>query len=296
MTINVVHAIAALGAMGIVFALLLGIASKVFAVSVDERIPKVQACLPGANCGGCGYPGCEGLASAIVAGKAPVNGCPVGGAAAADKIAEILGVSSSASEKMVAFVHCSGGCDAVNKFTYEGLSDCRADMRVGSSKLCASGCLGHGNCVKVCPFHAIRLENGVAVVDREKCTACQKCIAECPKKLISLVPYKNPVAVACASVEKGPAVINSCATGCIGCKKCETVCKFSAITVENNFASIDYTKCVGCKLCTKACPRNVIIPRPTPEEKEKFAAVLKAQAAKHKQKSDTESRDVAAEI
>lgn len=280
MTMNIIYAAASLSIMGLLFALILGFAAKAFAVEVDERIPKITEALPGANCGGCGYPGCGGLASAIVEGSAPVNACPVGGSDCAAKIAEIMGVDAGSADKMVAHVHCNGGCNAKDKFAYEGLEDCRAAMRVGGNKVCADACLGMGSCVKVCPFDAIHIENGTAVVDKEKCTACKKCIAECPKNIISLVPYKNPVTINCSSKEKAPDVVKSCSVGCIGCKQCEKACKFDAIHVVNNIAVIDYDKCKACKVCAKVCPRNIISPVPTKEEKEKFAAVMKAQAEK----------------
>lgn len=195
---NIIYAAASLGIMGLLFALLLGFASKIFAVEVDERIPKVRECLPGANCGGCGYPGCDGLAAAIVAGTAPINGCPVGGAAAAEKIGKVMGVEAASGEKMVAHVHCNGGCNAKDKTKYEGLQDCSAAMRVaGGPKECAFGCMGLGSCVKACPFDALHLVNGTALVDPEKCVACGKCVATCPKKLIDLVPAKNVVHVNC---------------------------------------------------------------------------------------------------
>lgn len=281
---NIIFAAASLSIMGLLFALLLGFASKIFAVEVDERIPLVRECLPGANCGGCGFPGCDGLAAAIVAGTAPVNGCPVGGAAAAEKIAKVMGVEAASGEKMVAHVHCNGGCNAVDKAKYEGLQDCNAALRVASGpKECAFGCMGLGSCVKACAFDALHIENGTAVVDAEKCVACGKCVATCPKKLIDLVPAKNTVHVNCMNRDKGPAAMKVCSVACIGCKMCEKTCKFDAVHVENNVASIDYSKCKNCKMCAKACPKGCIEPVPTPEEKEKFAAMQKAQAEKAKQ-------------
>ena len=155
---NIIAAVAVLFVMGVVFAILLGIAAKVFAVEVDERVPLVRECLPGANCGGCGYPGCDGLAAAIVEGTAPVNGCPVGGAAAAEKIAAVMGVAVETGERKVAHVYCNGGCNAVDKTKYEGLQDCTAAMRVaGGPKACAYGCMGLGSCVKACAFDAIHV-------------------------------------------------------------------------------------------------------------------------------------------
>ena len=189
---NIVSAVLVLFIMGVVFALLLGIAAKVFAVEVDERVPLVRECLPGANCGGCGYAGCDAMAAAIVEGTAPVNGCPVGGAACAAKIAEVLGVEAEAAAPKVAHVHCNGGCNAIDKAKYEGLQDCSAAMRVaGGPKECAFGCMGLGSCVKECAFDAIHILDGKALVDPEKCVACGKCVAACPKGAIEPIPTKE---------------------------------------------------------------------------------------------------------
>lgn len=280
---TIIFAIVALGAMGLLFGILLAIASKVFAVEVDPRLPLVQDCLPGANCGGCGFPGCGGLASAIVEGKAPVNGCPVGGAATATKIAEIMGVDAGAADKMVAHVHCNGGGNAADKAKYEGLQECAAALRVaGGPKLCQFACVGLGTCERACPFDAIHVVNGVAKVDSKKCTACKKCVAVCPQHIIDIVPDKCKTHVNCSSKAKGAEVTKVCTVGCIGCGMCVKTCKFDAIHVENGVAVIDYTKCKNCKMCAKACPRNTIEPIPTAEEKEKFKAMQKAQAEKAK--------------
>ncbi|MCB6366184.1 RnfABCDGE type electron transport complex subunit B [Intestinibacillus massiliensis] len=280
---NVISAVAVLFVMGVVFALLLGIAAKIFAVEVDERIPLVRECLPGANCGGCGFPGCDGLATAIVEGNAPVNGCPVGGAACAEKIAAVMGVDAGAGDKLVAHVHCNGGCNAADKAKYEGLQDCQAALRVaGGPKACQFACVGLGTCERACPFDAIHVVNGVATVDSEKCTACKKCVAACPQHIIDIVPDKCKVHVNCSSKAKGPEVMKVCTVGCIGCGLCEKTCKFDAIHVVNGVAVIDYDKCKNCKMCAKACPRGTIEPVPTAEEKEKFKAMQKAQAEKAK--------------
>ena len=202
---NVIYAVAVLFIMGIVFAILLGVAAKVFAVEVDERIPLVRECLPGANCGGCGFPGCDGLAAAIVEGRAPVNGCPVGGAAAAEKVAKVLGVEVAAGDRQVAHVYCNGGCNAKDKANYEGLQDCNAAMRVASGpKACSFGCMGLGSCVKACAFDAIHIVDGVAKVDTDKCVACGKCVSTCPKKIINLVSEVKKVHVNCVNKDKGP--------------------------------------------------------------------------------------------
>lgn len=281
---NIIYAVVALSVMGFLFALLLGFAAKIFAVEVDERVPMVRDCLPGANCGGCGFPGCDGLAAAIVEGRAPVNGCPVGGAACAAKVAEVMGVEAQAGERMVAHVYCNGGCNAVDKTKYEGLQDCNAAARVaGGPKECAFGCMGLGSCVKACAFDAIHIVNGVSVVDKEKCVACGKCVEACPKKLIELAPESKKVHVNCMNRDKGPVAMKVCAVSCIACGMCERTCKFDAIHVENGVAKIDYSKCTNCKMCTKVCPRDCIEPAATKEEKEKFKAMQAAQAAKAKE-------------
>mgnify|MGYP000066703699 CR=1 FL=1 len=170
--------------------ILLGIAGKKFYVEVDERETKVREALPGNNCGGCGFAGCDALAKAIAEGKAPANACPVGGAPVGEKIAAILGVSAGAAEKKVAFVRCKGTCDKVKTlYNYEGIDDCAKASVVpaGGPKACSYGCTGFGSCVKACQFDAIHVVDGVAVVDKEKCVACGKCVATCPKGLIQIV-------------------------------------------------------------------------------------------------------------
>ena len=268
MTTIIIFSIILLAVLGILIGLLLGVAGKAFAVEVDERVTKVRECLPGNNCGGCGFPGCDGLADAIVAGNAPVNGCPVGGAPVAAEIGKIMGVDAGASVKKVAFVKCSGTCDkAKNKYEYVGISDCRAAAAIpgGGAKACASGCTGLGSCVDVCQFDAIHIgDGGIAVVDRESCVACGKCVETCPKHLIELIPYsseqfKTFYMVKCASTDKGPAVMKVCEAGCIGCGICEKSCNFDAVHVENNIAHIDPEKCRGCGLCSMKCPKHVII-------------------------------------
>ena len=219
----IIFAIVSIGGLGIIFGAILGFASKIFAVDEDPRVGMVQECLPGANCGGCGYPGCGGLAAAIVAGKAPVNSCAPGGAKAAAAIAEVMGVVAEETEPMVAFVKCGGTCDkAQNKYEYDGIDDCimASQLAGASSKACAYGCMGLGSCVKACKFDAIKIENGVAVVNPDLCVACGKCVSTCPKKIIDLVPKKKKVKVQCSSKDMGKAVMSVCSAGCIGCKIC----------------------------------------------------------------------------
>lgn len=279
---NIVYAILVLGILGGVFGLILAVASIVFAVKTDPRLPEIVDALPGANCGGCGFAGCSDCAGHILDGSAPVNACPVGGAASADKIAAIMGVEAGESEKMVAYVRCNGGVNAKKRFEYRGVQDCISATKVAAGPLeCSFGCLGFGSCVSACKFGAMRIgPSGSAVVDPEKCTNCMACATACPRKLIVSVPAAKKVHVACNNKDKGKAAMSVCASSCIGCGLCQKECRKDAIHVEGGVAVIDYDKCIGCKLCTKVCPRDAIFPAATAEEKEKYKAVKKAQAEK----------------
>lgn len=259
-----IFSVVLLAVLGILIGILLGVAGKVFAVETDERVVQVRECLPGNNCGGCGYPGCDGLAEAIVAGEAEVGGCPVGGAAVAGKIGAILGVEAGSAERQVAFVKCAGTCDvAANKYHYVGEMDCRRAVMVPGrgDKACSYGCLGLGSCIDACQFGALCIKDGIAFVDTEKCVACGQCVAACPNNVISLVPYDSAYAVQCNSKDKGKDVMSVCKAGCIGCGLCVKQCEFGAVTLENNIASIDGTKCQGCGKCAEKCPKKIITAR-----------------------------------
>jgi RnfABCDGE-type electron transport complex B subunit len=280
---NVVYAIVVLGVLGALFGLILAVASKVFEVKKDPREEAILSHLAGANCGGCGYPGCGGCAAAILAGDAPVNACAPAGAANAAAIAEIMGQAAPSGERQVAFVRCNGGTNAKKRYEYVGVKDCMAATKVAAGPLeCGFGCLGFGSCVKACQFGAMSIgPNGSAVVDPDKCTNCGACMKACPRKLIVSIPAsEKKVHVACANQDKGKAAMSVCASSCIGCGLCQKECRKDAIHVTNGVAVVDYDKCVGCKLCTKVCPRDAILPIATAEEKEKYKAVKKAQAEK----------------
>lgn len=259
---GVVIATAVVAGVGLFIGLFLGFAAKTFEVKVDEREIKVRELLPGANCGGCGYPGCDGLASAIAKGEAPANACPVANKEAHTAIAQVMGAVIEETEKMVAFVKCSGTCDKTEvKYEYFGVRDCnKAAMVPGKgNKKCSYGCMGFGSCVRACPFGAITIENGIAVVDKEICTGCTTCVATCPNKLIEMVPASARHLVACNSLDKGRDTKAACSAGCIGCKLCVKACEYGAITVENNLSHIDYSKCTNCGKCAVVCPVKVIL-------------------------------------
>ncbi|EFQ24423.1 electron transport complex, RnfABCDGE type, B subunit [Aminomonas paucivorans DSM 12260] len=251
-----------LGGLGLVFGLLLAYASKRFHVETDPRVEQVRERLPGANCGGCGFPGCDAYAEAVVLEGAKPNLCAAGGAELAEALAKIMGVSVEASARRVAFVKCKGTPDVARwRCLYEGAADCREAVVLpgGGHKACSFGCLGLGTCVAVCPFDAIHIENSVARVDEAKCVGCGACVTLCPKGLIELVPLDQRVRVACHSTHRGPDVKKACQVGCIGCGLCVKACPNDAVHVENNLARIDPDKCTQCCLCVDKCPTKAIL-------------------------------------
>lgn len=251
-----------MGIMGGVFGVLLAIASVIFKVHQDERIGLIRAVLPGANCGGCGYPGCDGYASGVVNDGAPVNKCSVGGAKVAEKIAAIMGVDAGESVPMRAFVKCKGTCTASpRQLIYDGIKDCRSAATIpgGSPNACPFGCIGLGTCVSVCNFGALSMgDDGLPKVDSDKCVACGACVAACPKGIFTLIPKAADVVVACNSHWKGPMVKSVCSAGCIGCTLCTKLCPVQAITMVNDLAVIDQTKCIKCGKCAEKCPAKCI--------------------------------------
>lgn len=316
MVSSILTPILAIGGMGLVFGILLGVASKVFAVKEDERIPKIVQVLPGANCGGCGFAGCSAYAAALCKGGVKANMCPVGGDSLAEQISDILGVKNEVKEKMVARVMCNGSPErAVQKYYFDGPRDCYSASRLGGGeKMCSYGCLGFGSCVKVCKFDAINIKDGVAYIDIDKCVACGACAEECPKKIIKILPLKSKYTITCKSVEKGKVTRHDCLVGCIGCGICAKACPKDAIKISDNLAVIDPNKCVNCGICAQKCPQKAInkitpeglvVPEPkaqkpklTPEQiealKAKKAAEVKAknQAAADKKADSKSSKSI----
>jgi ferredoxin len=202
------------------------------------------------------------LAAPRGGGGASIDKCIPGGDETAKKIAEVMGVAPVKVDKMVAFIRCSGGDKAQIKYDYEGIDGCAmaAASLSGGQRSCVNGCLGYGDCVKACPFDAISIKNGVALVDREKCKGCFRCIASCPKKLIIKIPYTAVSTIACSNTDKGGITRNVCEAGCLGCKICEKNCPQNAVHVENNVAVKDFSKCINCGICAEKCPRKLIKP------------------------------------
>ena len=286
---EILIAIALLGGLGLAFGLILAAASKAFYVETDPRLDALNECLPGANCGGCGYAGCGGYAEAVLAGEAPIGACASGGKECAQAMADIMGVDGGEVKRKVAFVRCSGyhrvdgeGKEqgSKKKAQYEGFKDCLAASKVGGNGplSCKFGCLGYGNCVKACKYDAISVVDGVAKVDTEKCVGCMSCAAACPRDLIVPVDYEKHTVIACNSHAKGAVTVRGCTQGCIGCGICLKICPHDAIKIEKNLAVIDYSLCTSCGLCAAVCPKKLIVSDvDTPEE---VLAIVKASMKK----------------
>ncbi len=252
---------AIVGGLGILIGLMLGLADRLFAVQTDEREEAVRGALPGNNCGGCGFAGCEALAKAIAKGEAGANACPVGGSEVAAQIAAIMGVEAGEAKRQVAFVHCAGTCDNVKfEYNYYGAPDCRqAALAPGhAGKACSFACFGLGTCVKICPVNAIFLQDGVAVVDPYVCIGCTACVNVCPQGIIGMRPEGAHIEVRCSSNATGKAVKAVCSVGCIGCGICQKTCPVDAIHVVDHLAHVDHNKCIACGACVEKCPVKII--------------------------------------
>lgn len=260
--IDILIPTASVTAIGLVCAVILVLASKFFAVKENEKIGQIRECLPGANCGACGYAGCDGYAKALAEEEGiKTNLCVPGGDGASRQISEILGVEFEDVVEKVAVIHCYGDCNHTsNKMDYVGIHSCEAAKTMyGGKGKCTFGCMGLGDCVKVCPQDAICIQNGIAHIDTRRCIGCGLCAKVCPQHIITVINDVESVLVTCSNTEKGAAVRGKCTNGCIGCKKCEKNCPSGAIKVENNLANIDYSLCTGCKICAENCPVGCIL-------------------------------------
>lgn len=245
---------------GLVLGILLALAAHFLFVKEDETVIRVRECLPGVNCGACGFTGCDEYAKALAGGGVKANLCIPGADAVAAKVAEILGVAAEDVVEKTAYVHCNGNCNVTTKkMNYEGINTCLASsMLYGGPDTCRYGCLGCGDCAKVCPVGAICVKDGVAHVDSRICIGCGMCVKTCPKHIIELVPQTAKTVVMCSSKDKGAVARKACKNACVACEKCEINCPENAIVVENNISVIDYSKCTSCGKCAEVCPTHCI--------------------------------------
>ena len=259
--IALLAAVIVVAGIGLLCGILLSVSSKFMAVKKDERIEKIRNCLPGANCGACGFAGCDGYAEALIEVEGTkTNLCIPGSDPVSQKISDVLGVDFEDVVEMVAFVQCNGNCAATSKKTdYQGIKTCAAaSLFYGGDGKCTYGCMGYGDCAAVCPTNSICIENGISHVDPRTCIGCGLCVSRCPKGIIALKPTVKSVYVACSNKDKGAVARKKCKNACIGCKKCEMTCPTDAIKVENNLSRIDYSKCVSCGKCADVCPTGCI--------------------------------------
>lgn len=260
---GILIAVAIVAVLGIVLGLILSFAAKFMAVPVNEQIEKLIDILPGANCGACGYAGCADYAAALAKEEAPANLCTPGGAEVSQNISEFLGIAAEEVAEMYAIVRCCGNTDNSDYvMDYQGERTCEAcSAMYQGRRSCSHACLGFGDCVIHCPYNALHIEKGIAVVDPDLCTGCGICARQCPKHIIAIVPRSSHVYVGCSSNDKGAFVRKLCAAGCIGCRKCEKTCAYGAITWKDNLAAIDPKKCTNCGACIEVCPAHVILKR-----------------------------------
>ncbi|SLM30078.1 RnfB [Desulfamplus magnetovallimortis] len=212
--------------MAVIMSYILGWANVKFHVEVDPRVEAVNNALPGANCGGCGFIGCSDYAEAVVKDNAPVNKCPVGGAACAAEVAGIMGIEAGEALIFRPVVHCGATADEKKGRTdYFGEQKCAAATLVAGVQSCTFGCLGFGDCVAACKYDAIHVEKGLAVVDYEKCIGCGACVKACPRNIVTMSLFEEDrvPAVLCSNKDKGKDVTSVCDKGCIGCKACTRI-------------------------------------------------------------------------
>lgn len=245
----------------VLIAILILVVGKVFKVDVDEKVTKILENLAGANCGGCGCSGCAGFASKLVTGEGVLGDCHVTSPEKKEEIAALLGIEIAKEDRTVAVVKCRGSLDNCNiKFEYVGEPSCSSNITLlGGNKMCATSCLGDGDCMNVCPEKAIEITDRLSFVNPDKCISCGACITGCPKHLIERIPATAQVYVACSSHCKGKDVMNNCKNGCIGCGLCAKICPHGAITMQDNLPVFDYSKCTGCMTCAHKCPRKIIL-------------------------------------
>lgn len=260
MLTDILLAIAVLLVTGVLAAIILALASHYMGVKTDETVSRIREHLPGANCGACGYTGCDAYAQALAGGDVKSTLCIPGGSSVAERIAGELGIEAGSVDAPLAYVHCNGNNDAAETVAiFDGFGSCKARCLVcAGPEACKYGCLSCGDCASVCPTDAICIVNGVAKINPARCIGCGACVKTCPKHIISFIPRDANAAVNCSSHDSGAITRKNCKNGCIACRKCEKTCPTNAITVKDNLAVIDYEKCIRCGECAEVCPVKCI--------------------------------------
>lgn len=259
---EILTAVAVVAVIGVACAIILILASKYMKVEANEKEKEIRDALPGANCGACGYTGCDGYAKALAEGKTDkTNLCVPGADAVSKEIARITGLEAGDVVEKVATVKCLGDCGVTgDKAEYSGIKTCAAAKLIyGGKGACTHGCIGFGDCANACPSGAICIENGIAHVNTRLCTGCGLCTKTCPQGIIQLMDDVDKVLVTCSSHDKGAAVRGKCKHGCIGCGKCAKGCPEGAVSIVNELAVIDYDKCINCGKCAANCPVGCIM-------------------------------------
>ncbi len=266
MTQVIVLSVVILGSIGAISAIVLYFVSQKFKVYEDPKIAIIAGILPGANCGGCGYAGCQALAEAIVkSGTTEGIVCPVGGDDVKNQIAEAMGEVAEDTVPQRVIIRCNGTFEnAPHKYSYDSIISCAYANTLGAGEsACAYGCLGLGDCVKACNFDSIKIDpkTGLPSVNYDTCVLCGACVKACPRDIIEIrnIIDDSSIWVSCRNKEKGGEAKKNCKVACIACRKCEKACEFNAITVEDNLAFIDSTKCTACMKCVGVCPTGAIL-------------------------------------
>lgn len=259
----VLVSIVILGGVGLVFSLMIAVANSKLKVWEDPRIDVVAGMLPGANCGACGFPGCRGFAEQAVAGAVKPSQCNVLDAPGAVAIAAYLGVDAGAAVKKVARVLCAGGSNvAVQKAEYRGTPTCNAAATVaGGGKGCSWGCLGYGDCAVSCTFGAITMsDDGLPIVDVDRCTACGDCVDACPKGLFTIMTTEQRLIVQCRSLLEGDEALALCSVACTACGKCALDAAPGVIAMRNGLAVVDYSyNELATQDAIRRCPTGAIV-------------------------------------